>query len=63
MKSISITVKRCARCGENHHQLEFKRIHNPIEHGDGEPDSTYWAVCPTNGDPVLLCIVEDRTKE
>lgn len=46
-------IFQCARCGEDHQQLSFRKfIKSPVVDEDGTVWD-YWAVCPTTGDPVL----------
>jgi len=49
----------CARCGENHNALEFFRLTIPMTDSD-ESLWTHWAPCPTNGQPVLLKLIDDE---
>jgi hypothetical protein len=49
-----VTVLRCARCGQDHELMLFRRIKGqPMEDADGVT-WTYWGICPTTGDPVML---------
>lgn len=43
-----IDVKTCARCNEDHPELEF----TPLTHSQN--DWTHWAACPANGEPIML---------
>lgn len=45
---IWTNLRNCARCGGNHDKLEFRELTQPID------DYTYFASCPTNGEPILL---------
>ena len=46
-------VKRCARCGQDHPDMAFKKfVGSPIVDEDGTVWN-YWATCPVTGDPVL----------
>ena len=47
------TIYNCARCGNDHENLEFVRFQRPIEDRDGRTWE-WWATCPVNGDPVLM---------
>ncbi len=42
----------CARCGQDHKQLEFKKFQRPV--ADTEGDWDYWTICPSSDDPILL---------
>lgn len=58
MDKIITDIKHCARCNEDHERLEFSKfIQNPIEDSDGTIWN-YWALCPTNSEPVLLKVIE-----
>lgn len=50
----------CARCGQDHANLEFKQFAQPIDliDKDGDGPYNYWTPCPTNGDPILLVITD-----
>lgn len=49
-----VDVLRCARCGLDHHALEFKLFNgDPIVDSDGTIWER-WGICPTTGDPILL---------
>jgi hypothetical protein len=50
------TVKCCARCQQDHIDLEFK----PIENLD---IATHFAICPTNGQPILLKTHKKRSRK
>jgi hypothetical protein len=55
---LKIDVKHCARCQQDHNQLEFKEFTiNPIEYSDGTVWN-YWALCPVTQEPILLKIRE-----
>ena len=49
-KIVSITC--CARCGLDHKDLEFSPLTIP------DPEFQWWAPCPTNGEPVLMQVIE-----
>lgn len=52
LKTVVTTVIGCARCGNDHEAIEFKRFEIPIKDDDGLWE--YWALCPVSGDPILL---------
>jgi len=54
------TVVGCARCGGVHYDLEFKLLTFPMEDSSGLV-WTHWALCPTNGEPILLRIQVDES--
>jgi hypothetical protein len=43
-------VVKCARCGNDHALLRFKRMDKP------SGSNTHWAMCPFTGDPIMLSI-------
>lgn len=48
----------CARChGEGHDDLTFEPLIHPFE-VDEKIIVTHWAPCPTNGQPILLSVLE-----
>lgn len=63
-----LKVHRCARCGEDHALLEFKKFKTPIDLTTIPGDlllMTYWSMCPVTNEPVLMRIVDpgDENKE
>lgn len=58
LPSITTDVGRCARCGGDHSLLSFSPFTNPIEESDGSVMWTHWALCPVNGEPILLATVD-----
>lgn len=54
-KPVKIGVMSCARCGQDHDELEFKPCkRGPIPTATGL--ATHWATCPETGDPILMRI-------
>jgi hypothetical protein len=55
-------VLRCARCGQDHPQLVFKKFLRSVEADEvgDNPSWTHWAPCPTNGDPILMRVWTDE---
>src|SRR5690242_14131462 len=49
-------LQNCARCGLNHTDLEMKAFTTNDKH-------THYATCPTNGEPILITIVDDEINE
>jgi hypothetical protein len=47
---IKTNITECARCANDHEGLVFEPFHYPVE------DWTYWAMCPTVKQPILLKI-------
>jgi len=54
---IKTTIRNCARCQQEHKDLEFRPLTNPIEDYDGTIWN-YWALCPNNGEPILLAVTQ-----
>lgn len=45
-------ITNCARCNQTHKDLWFKKFTRPFE------DYLYFALCPTNQEPILMKIVQ-----
>lgn len=60
MTTRIVDLKGCARCwGDGHDALTFEPLTHPVElDSDAEPSFTHWAPCPTNGEPILMRIIE-----
>jgi hypothetical protein len=60
--SIPITqtqsVRSCSRCGGDHEGVSFRPFVQPVAPPELDFAWTYWATCPTTGDPILLAIAE-----
>lgn len=52
MLTFQTDVKCCARCQQDHPKLEFKEIEN-------YKFATHYALCPTNGQPVMMNVKQD----
>lgn len=49
----------CARCDANGHAgMTFQPLTHPIQ--AGEYVFTHWALCPTNGEPLLLWVGDPK---
>lgn len=54
VKSIKTSIENCARCGKEHKNLTFKPFTNKsMKYG-------YWAACPSNGEPILMKMMDDK---
>lgn len=51
---MTVDVKCCQRCGQNHSQLKFGRLSNPTD------EWRWWALCPVNRQPILLKVEKER---
>lgn len=59
-EGISLAIRNCARCGEDHPTLIFSPFTRPVRHADLEGVLwTYWTACPTNDEPILLRVEQD----
>jgi hypothetical protein len=56
-ESFESSVKHCARCGEDHEEVQFEPFTRFVPDPDG--DYTQWALCPTTGEPILLRFVDN----
>ena len=56
-------VKCCARCGQDHDQLEFTAFTEQAEAPIGRTGKrlTHFATCPTYNEPILMCIVDEKS--
>ena len=66
---VITSMNCCARCQKEHKELSFNKLTHPIigENQTGTMDLyagprpvlfTHWALCPENGEPILMIIVE-----
>jgi len=53
---FSSAVKGCARCGRTH-RVMFHRFKRPTR------DYTYWGMCPTTKEPILMKVVDQITEK
>lgn len=53
---MSTLIKNCARCG-GEHTVVFKGFSKPILGDDDEVLFTHFALCPTNGEPILMLVI------
>lgn len=59
MPKLTSSIADCARCGNEHLDLEFAELVRPIElaqraGGGYAIKITHWAPCPMTGEPVLM---------
>jgi len=52
-----VTVKGCARCGENHEDLMFLPLKNAAN------SFCFYAICPTIFQPILLSVEDDTSED
>ncbi len=58
MEEVTYNVKSCARCGQDHDNLIFKKFKNPFIFKNVEIE--YWALCPICHEPILLHIISQQ---
>jgi hypothetical protein len=60
---VNVNIRNCARCGQDHNNLEFTRFKGNLVECSGSTWK-YWGMCPIHNEPVLLNVVTNkRTKE
>jgi len=52
-KTITTSLKHCARCGGNHKELIFHKFTIPAH------DYTHWCMCPKLNEPILLIMTDE----
>lgn len=53
MRHVELShLGNCSRCGGEHRGLIFKPFTRPPE--DEDPPITHFAMCPENGEPILI---------
>jgi len=58
-KLVTVAIKRCARCGQDH-DIEFKHfVGDSFEDSDGVVFD-WWGLCPTTGDPVFMTNKDEK---
>lgn len=69
-------VKGCARCGQDHADVKFRKLAKPIPAPPADViapgpikadkverrDYDWWAMCPTNREPIVMHIRIDPTQ-
>lgn len=60
-KSIG-SITHCARCGEDHAEVIFRRFHSPVEDEDGTLWE-WWAICPKTKEPILMRQISSEKQE
>lgn len=50
-KTFTSNIVGCARCQDNHENIEFRPLFNS--------DCSHWGTCPFNGQPILLWFEAD----
>lgn len=62
-KAFVNSITGCARCGgDGHEDIRWEPLTFPVEDTDGT-QWTHWAPCPTNGEPILLTIRDEKEAE
>ena len=48
----------CARCGEDHKDLEMEKLTIPIDIPDTNGNKVeYWSMCPNLNEPILIIVI------
>lgn len=56
---MKVNIQHCARCEENHNQLEFSEFFlHPVCDEQNNLCWKYWAMCPVQQEPILLRIFD-----
>jgi hypothetical protein len=50
-------IENCARCGEDHDDIQFEKFVRPIDLGAVKFEA--WAPCPTTGQPIIQTFLHD----
>lgn len=53
-------IDNCARCGDDHADVVFKKLRRPIEDADGNTLYTHWAPCPYTCEPILMRVIVEE---
>ena len=60
---VCVDVRSCARCQGDHDKLTFKELTYYVftdgSFGDEDVLFTHWALCPDNGEPIMMSIETD----
>ena len=57
---MKTNIVLCARCGEDHKDLEMKKLTIPIDIPDTNGNSVgYWAMCPKLNEPILITVIKE----
>lgn len=59
LKPLTVNLTTCARCGGFHAAMQFSKLTRPMATPAGDT-LTHWALCPVNGEPVLLKVDEGK---
>jgi hypothetical protein len=59
MPTVTMTLRECGRCGNEHPDMAFRELARPIkllrrQEGTFVLILTHWATCPMTEEPVLL---------
>ena len=55
---VFLGIHGCARCGEYHEMLMFKRLQRSLKVPNSNREMTHWSMCPAVGEPILLEVVK-----
>lgn len=57
---MKTNIRGCARCGQDHMELEMKKLTNPITVSD-TIEFGYWVMCPKLDEPILIQVFKETT--
>ena len=55
---MKLSIRRCARCGEDHIDLDVKPFTRPVLDDGGNVIANAFALCPINAEPILVSITK-----
>lgn len=57
-------IVNCSRCGADHAELEATKLERPFAPPEAAPiEWTHFALCPTNGHPILIVTRDDAAEQ
>jgi hypothetical protein len=56
LRSMTVSVKNCARCGRDHDRVNFERFTRPVEIEN--EIFKYFGMCPQTDEPILMRVEE-----
>lgn len=58
---MKINIGKCARCEQDHRDIEIDYLLRPIMDGD-KCIANAWAMCPTVNQPIIILVNEQNDK-
>jgi hypothetical protein len=53
-REVFVGVVNCARCGNNHEPMVFKKLTHAVESVLG--GFTHWGMCPMTKEPIMMVV-------